>query len=136
MINKIKGTNRNTVPGDGVDKNIYVKAGDFNPLVDAVNKATTDISELKDSELIVGAHELTPNTVALSTVYEYFDTGIAGINENSLVVASITSYQGSGFPIITSCKILPNLKLEFGIANLHATSALDSGVYVNYIVKV
>ncbi len=46
-INKIKETNRNEVPGQGMDKNIFVKAGDFNPLVDVVNGISDTTGTLK-----------------------------------------------------------------------------------------
>lgn len=36
-LKKVYPTNRNVAPGVGLDKNLYVKAGDFNPVVDAVN---------------------------------------------------------------------------------------------------
>lgn len=36
-ISKIMPTNRNVAPGEGTDKNLFVKAGDFNPLVEEHN---------------------------------------------------------------------------------------------------
>lgn len=46
-INKIMPTNRNVVPGLGNDKNLFVKAGDFNPLADAVNNISDTTGTLK-----------------------------------------------------------------------------------------
>lgn len=41
-IKKVLGTNRNVVPGIGPVNNLYVKAGDFNPLVEEFNQAVDD----------------------------------------------------------------------------------------------
>lgn len=57
-LKRISQYNRNVVPGAGLDKNIYVKSGDFNPVVDAVNNlidgsiSTTDLT--LSGDLIVG----------------------------------------------------------------------------------
>ena len=77
-INKIKETNRNEVPGQGMDKNIFVKAGDFNPLVDVVNGISDTTGTLK-------ADTITEVTSANGVSIDSVKMKDGGITHSSLV---------------------------------------------------
>jgi hypothetical protein len=77
-IKRISPNNRNVVPGAGLDKNIYVKAGDVNPLIDQVNANTTAIADFADGSYkfdhiaeLTSAHGITfDNTPNIDTIAE------------------------------------------------------------------
>lgn len=80
QIKRISPNNRNIVPGIGLDKNLYVKAGDFNPLVDQVNTNTTDIADLMDGFLYQGVIDCAANpNYPAATQDQYWRVSGAGL---------------------------------------------------------
>lgn len=89
-INKVYATNRNIVPGEGQENNIFIKAGDFNPLVDRVNSLATSDGVLSVTSTTVDYVTSTgtsvtnflkfTGTVGTATDGTLFSTGSTWIN--------------------------------------------------------
>lgn len=137
MIKTIKKNNRNIEPGQGNDKNLYVKAGDFNPLVDIVNGTIPSTGRIS---LLVGT-SLTPsnshtiNSPSGSCIVTHGSTaGLATrtvtitnsyATANSIVMASINTYGGNGSPLVK--EVTPgDGEIVIEIYNAHATDALSA----------
>lgn len=151
-INKIKETNRNEVPGQGMDKNIFVKAGDFNPLVDEHNtiytKANTTIPETGKIALTVGtstsasdAHTINApagtclvshgGVAALATRTVTITNSYA--KAASVVMASIADYGGNGSPLVK--EVTPAAgSIVIEIYNAHASAALSANFNLSFAI--
>lgn len=68
-IKRINPNNRNTMPGLGMENNIYVKAGDFNPLVDIVNSISPLYIPTEAQQALSG-----PGVISVLTYYTALTT--------------------------------------------------------------
>lgn len=90
VINKISGSNRNTVPGADVNLNIFAKAGDVNPLIDRVNGVITDANTVAATTATITTGTITTGTVTTltSTTAGITTLNVSGVSTLSGVVAT------------------------------------------------
>lgn len=132
-VKKIIITNRDTTPGQGLDKNQFVKAGDFNPLVDAHNALYDSLNGI-----IFNSYTTTTLTTSGSSTTAPIDISIPGVSANSIVTASIAGYSGTlqtnGVPYLGKVTAGTN-KITIVIVNVHGANPLNGTVTINYIIK-
>lgn len=140
---KINASDRNVAPGGGVLQNTMVKAGDFNPLVDDVAALETLTAPLKSNGAILmttststtpsTAHTL--NTPVGSCIVSHGATAALAtrtvtitntlVTANSIVLASINTYGGTGTPLVGDVTPSANT-ITVEIYNAHASAALSA----------
>ncbi len=127
-IKRINPNNRNVVPGDGLDKNLYVKAGDVNPLIDQVNTNTVDIAAIVDGFLYQGVIDCstTPNYPA-ATQDQYWRVSVAGligggsgtaVEAGDDIICITTSVGGTQAAVGTSYMIVQKNMVPCTVADL------------------
>ena len=151
-VKKIVITNIDTVPGQGIDKNQFVKSGNFNPLVDEHNtiysKANATIPETGSIALTVGtstsasdAHTINaPSgvcnvshgaTAALGTRTVTITNSYAKVT--SVVMASIANYGGNGSPLVK--EVTPGAgSIVVEIYNSHTSAALSANFNLAFAI--
>ena len=140
---KINASDRNVAPSGGVLQNTMVKAGDFNPLVDDVTALETLTTPLQSTGgiLMTTSTSTTPGTshtlstpvgscivshgatAALATITVTITNTL--VTANSIVLASINTYGGTGTPLVGNVTPSANT-ITVKIYNAHATEALSA----------
>lgn len=123
-VKKIVITNRDTTPGQGIDKNQFVKSGDFNPFVDDYNK------------IIFGKVTTASLTTAAGVIDSTTTVTIPGLTSSSYVVATLTGgTDTSGIPTVYGA-IPTTDTLTISVVNLHSTTPLNGTLVISYIIKL
>lgn len=144
FLEKIKlkaGRLKQLEPGTG--NNQQVRASDFNPIVDYLNARNSD--NTSNTVTLTGTGN---STGTINTVYGVITSGTlnaaagasntltvanSNITANSLVLATITAYGGTGQAVLARVVCTAG-SMVFTIQNVASAAALTSTVTIRYII--
>ena len=139
-LTKIKTTDRATAPGEGFEKNLMVKAGDFNPIVDYLNDSFTPGTVTQTTAITTGV-TLNSKTGVITTVSSTLAAGSNAaftVTNSEVTTSSVIQLtwanNGAGIALMSLDAAPANGSFIIRIHNVHGANAFNNTLLIHYTV--